>query len=251
MESKKLNVLLLHGFGEDRTIWKNQETALQEKYNLITPDLPGSGGTNMLTKEKSEVQLTDYAEFINDLLVEKNIDSLVLIGHSMGGYIALAFAEKYPEKLKGLGLFHSSAFPDDEEKIATRKKAIEFIRVHGPKEFLDTSIPGLYAESFRKSHPEIVESHLKSAEFSGDALIQYYEAMIQRPDRTAVLKKANYPVLFIIGELDQAVPFEQSLKQCHIPEISHLHILPEVAHMGMIEAPDASLKFIGEFLQNI
>ena len=244
-------LMLIHGFGEDGTIWAIQENILSEKYSLIIPDLPGSGKSDFMKMENGNVQLTDYAEIINDILLAEKIESLVMIGHSMGGYIALAFAEKYPQKLKGLGLFHSSAFPDNEEKIDTRRKAIEFIKVNGPKEFLKTSIPGLYAESFRASHPGEVEAHLNAAKFTIETLIQYYEAMIQRPDRTAVLKTVSFPVLFIIGELDQAVPLEQSLRQCHIPKISHIHLLPEVAHMGMIEAPDETVKFIDEFLQNI
>ena len=120
-----------------------------------------------------------------------------------------------------------------------------------PKPFLKTSIPGLYAENFRQNHPEKVQQHLNSVKFTKEALIQYYEAMIQRPDRTHVLKSVQVPVLFIIGERDLAIPLEQSMKQCHLPLISYIHILPDVAHMGMIEAAESSNKFLLEFLQNI
>lgn len=244
-------LMLLHGFGEDGNIWANQESTLSQKYNLIIPDLPGSGRSDMLQKKNAGVQLTDFAESINEILISEKIERMVMIGHSMGGYIALAFSKKYPEKLRGLGLFHSSAFPDNEEKIITRRKAIEFIEQHGSKEFLKTSIPGLYAERFRLLHPEVITKHLDAAIFTKEVLIQYYEAMIQRPDCTDVLKNATFPILFIIGALDQAIPIGQSLEQCHLPLTSHVHIFPEVAHMGMIEAPDKSIQFLLKFLQNI
>ena len=130
-------VILVHGFGEDGNIWKNQEEILSEKYTLILPDIPGSGGQSDLLSEKDHpVQISDYAESIKEIIDEEKLESFILIGHSMGGYIALAFAEKYPGILKALGLFHSSAFADSEEKKATRTKAIEFIHEHGSEAFL-------------------------------------------------------------------------------------------------------------------
>jgi pimeloyl-ACP methyl ester carboxylesterase len=244
-------VVLLHGFGEDGNIWKHQVKALQDKYMLIIPDLPGSGQSGMIEDNSFELKtgMEIYAQAAKALLDQLNIKTCSMIGHSMGGYITLAFAEKYPEMLEKFGLFHSSAFADNEEKIKTRTKAIEFIEANGAYAFLKTSIPGLFAEKFRTEFPAQVDALVAAgSKFSDRAIIQYYRAMINRPDRTQVFKNFRNPVLFIIGEKDMAIPLEQSIKQCYQPFISDVHLLPGVAHMGMLEEVANCNEILHEFL---
>jgi pimeloyl-ACP methyl ester carboxylesterase len=175
-----------------------------------------------------------------------------MLGHSMGGYITLAFAEKYSASLTAFGLVHSSAFADSEEKKAARRKSIDFIKNNGAYEFLKTSIPGLFKGSDGSKGSDGLEPYdpliEKGKNFTSDALIHYYQAMIARPDRTAVLKKFTGPILFIIGEHDNAVPFQQSLQQCYLPTVSHVHILRNSAHMGMLEESDNVNKILIDFL---
>ena len=241
-------VMLVHGFAEDSRIWDDLVTVLKEKYQLIIPDIPGSGRSEML--EQDIVSMDDYAACIKAILDAEQLTSVIIIGHSMGGYITLAFAEKYPELLRSLGLFHSSAYADDDEKKETRKKAIGFIRQNGPMAFLRTSIPGLFRDP-EKSHTEIEGLLKKGESFSGRALIQYYEAMIARPDRTDILKYPGIPFLFIMGVYDKAVPFQLSLKQSQLPDHSYVYILRESAHMGMLEETDRCSKILRDFLQDV
>jgi pimeloyl-ACP methyl ester carboxylesterase len=182
-------------------------------------------------------------------LLHESIDKAVVLGHSMGGYITLALAEKHPEVLRAFGLIHSTAFADTDEKIATRKKGIEFINQHGAYAFLKTSTPNLFSEKTKKEHPQIIDDLIeKGKSFSADALVQYYEAMISRPDRTAVLRNATVPVLFIIGSEDVAAPLTDLSKQIHLPEVSHIHILEQVGHMSMVEASDELTKHMLGFI---
>lgn len=241
-------VVLLHGFGEDSRIWDGITAALAANYLLIIPNIPGSGGTELLSGE--EVGMQDYAYVVHAILQKENIESCTLIGHSMGGYIALAFAEKYPEWLKAFGLFHSSAYADDAAKKETRKKTIEFIQANGTDAFLKTSTPGLFkdAEASKAAVDDLLQ---KGKLFTPEALIQYYQAMIARPDRTDVLKNFAGPILFMLGEHDKAVPFEQGLKQSHLPAQAHIHILRNSAHMGMLEEQEKSLLNVTDFLQQI
>ncbi len=241
-------VLLLHGFAEDGEIWKYQVEFLKDKFKLIVPDIPGSGRSPF---NKAFVTIDDFAEIINPILDHEKINHMALIGHSMGGYISMAFAEKYPERLAGLGLFHSTAYPDTEEKKLARRKSIEFIKEHGAADFIRTTIPNLFAQSFCESHPEQIRELIETySTLPPEALIQYYEAMILRPDRTSILKHFQKPVLFIMGEEDKAVPFQDSLKQAHLPSISFIHILQKNGHMGMIENPEKCNSYLVEFLQN-
>lgn len=255
IEGKGKPVLLLHGFGEDSNIWNKQVKVLKENYCVITPDLPGSGQSELLD---GNCTLDDYAEAVKAIVDEtifkkgkKNSDQFCLIGHSMGGYITLAVAEKYAELLNSFGLFHSSAYPDDEAKIATRKKGIDFIKKNGAEAFLKTSIPNLFSEQTRNEHPELISRLFDIAKnISPAALIQYYEAMMVRPDRTSVLTSFTKPILFIIGKHDTAVPLEASLQQCHLPAISSVHILQHSGHMGMWEEEKLSTSYLEKFLND-
>ncbi|HVG15945.1 MAG TPA: alpha/beta hydrolase, partial [Chitinophagaceae bacterium] len=234
---KGMAVVLLHGFGEDATIWNQQVACLEGHYRLIIPHLPGSGSSEMV----EDMSLEGIAESIHHILQQEEIKECVMIGHSMGGYIALAFAEKFPELLIGLGLFHSSAYPDSEEKKQTRKRGIEFILANGAQPFLEEATPKLYSEYSKKNQPRIIDKHLEvSGSFSNEALVAYYESMMNRPDRTEVLKQNKIPILFVLGRSDTAVPLEDGLQQAHLPLISYIHILENSGHMGMVEEVDES-----------
>jgi pimeloyl-ACP methyl ester carboxylesterase len=208
--------------------------------------LPGTGKSELI----NDMSIEGMAEVIKALIIHevpkfpllehpdhfgKGAEG-VIVGHSMGGYIGLAFAEKYPELLSSLALVHSSAFADSEEKKANRLKSIEFIKKNGAFEFLKAVIADLFSETWTASNMDKVELQIeKSRAFSDEATIAYYRAMIDRPDRTHVLKSFTKPILFIIGEHDKAILFEQSMQQCYLPAISHVHILRHSAHMGMLE----------------
>ena len=250
LEGEGKPVILLHGFGEDGNIWNPQVEKLKKENSLIIVDLPGSGQSEMLEGTRT---LNDYAEVVK-AIVDKEIikhekELFSLTGHSMGGYITLAFAEKYPELLNSFGLFHSSAFADDGQKIETRKKGIDFIKKNGAGSFLKISIPNLFSEKTKQEKPELIERLLNLAnKTSSEALIQYYEAMILRPDRTSVLRSFTKPVLFIIGKNDPVIPLQASLQQSHLPAISSVHILQNSGHAGMWEEENLSSAYLSNFL---
>lgn len=240
-------VLLLHGFGEDSNIWDLVLPDLH-KYQVILPDLPGSGTSQTIPRGK--VSLSDFAICLANILDQEKIDQVHLIGHSMGGYIAMEFAYMYPGKLRSLGLCHSSAYADNAEKIDTRKKAIEFIKTNGVRAFLKTSIPGLFKDPEKQSGI-VGELLAKGENFSDRALIQYYEAMIGRKDLSSILPSLKFPILFIIGEHDKAIPISLSLKQCYLAPVSFVHILRSSAHMGMCEEPDKITIILNKFLNQV
>ncbi|MGF2414644.1 alpha/beta fold hydrolase [Ferruginibacter sp.] len=246
-------VILLHGFGEDGEIWNRQIEFLNDHFQLIVPDLPGSGKSELIEDMSIEGMAESIKAIIDFELFRfplQRAEGVCIIGHSMGGYITLALAQKYPELLSAFGLFSSSAFADSEEKKEARLKSIAFVKNNGAYEFLKTSIPGLFDENWSKYHQqEIVGLVERSKQFSADAIIKYYQAMIARPDRTEVFTTFSGPVLFIIGEHDKAVPFEQSMQQCYLPAQSHVHILRNSAHMGMWEETDKANAALLQFLQ--
>jgi pimeloyl-ACP methyl ester carboxylesterase len=238
-------VILLHGFGEDSSVWRYQVPALSEQFCLIIPDLPGSGASEMI----KDMSMAGIAEVIHAIIHEENIETCPVIGHSMGGYIALALVEKYYNHVSALGLFHSSSYADSDEKKAARRKGIEFIGQHGPFEFLKTATLNLFSPLSRENNPGLIDEQLSLLHnFSAPALVSYYEGMMSRPDRSAVLLQTGLPVLFIIGTHDAAVPPADSLKQSYLPEKSYIHILQDSGHMGMLEEKERCTRILEEFL---
>ena len=238
-------VMLVHGFGEDGNVWDKQVEYLKDRYHLIVPDLPGSGKSEMI----NDMSMEGMAEVLHTIIHEENIDRCTVIGHSMGGYITLALVESYWNHVNAFGLFHSSAFPDTEEKKQTRKKGIEFIKQHGAFEFLKTSTPNLFSPNSKLQIPDSIDEFINSLKgFTPEALVSYYEAMMNRPDRTSILKNTENPVLFIAGEHDVAVPLNDILQQCHLPEKSYIHVLKKSGHMGMMEEAKNANRIVEEFL---
>jgi pimeloyl-ACP methyl ester carboxylesterase len=249
-------VVLIHGFGEDGTVWQNQYEAFPA-LKLIIPDLPGSGRSDMI----DDMSMEGLAESVKALIEHETASlffkegephSVIMIGHSMGGYITLAFAEKYHHMLRGFGLFHSTAFADSEEKKQIRQKGIRFIQTHGPFEFLKTSIPNLFSPVTKEKKALLIEDQINASHnFSAAALVSYYVSMINRPDRTEVLKQTHLPVLFVLGKYDTAVPIKEGLEQSYLPELSYIHILNESGHMGMIEERVETDRILKNYIASV
>ena len=238
-------VFLVHGFGEDSSIWRNQEPVLKNICQLIIPDLPGSG----LSEPVDDMSMEGLAEIIHAIIHAEDIDTCAIIGHSMGGYVTLALTEKYFNHLDAFGLFHSTAFSDTEEKKAARQKGIEFIDQHSGFEFLETTTPNLFSPATRAQVAELVNEQIGTLRnFSGQSLVSYYQAIMKRPDRVGVLQNTSVPVLFILGKYDTAIPLEDGLKQCYIPEKSYIHVLQNSGHLGMLEEKEETNRILEKFL---
>lgn len=238
-------IVLLHGFGEDGEIWRNQFD-LFPHHRLIIPDLPGTGASEL----PEHTSMESLARSVVAILDAEGAAQCILVGHSMGGYVTLAFADHHAERLKGYGLFQSTAYADSEEKKETRRKGIQFIRRYGAAEFLKTTIPNMYGPVSKNEHKELIEEHLLSVRnFSGEALVSYYEAMIARPDRSHLLSMTGLPVLFMVGRHDAAVPFEDAMRQSHLPRLSYIHILENSGHQGMVEEPEESNKALLSYIE--
>lgn len=239
-------VVLVHGFPMDGTLWDYQAERLKEHFRIILPDLPGSGHS----PEIPAVSVEKMADSLFALLAQEKVDRCILIGHSMGGYTTLAFAEKYPEILKGFGLYHATAFADSREKKEGRLRSISMMKEYGGGAFLRQMLPNLYGEKFRKNNKQSVQALIKSKENAeANILAAYYTAMRERPDRTEVLKKSGVPVLFVLGKEDTAAPLADMLKQVSLPAVSEVHLLAHVAHVSMLEAPDISTAILEQYIR--
>lgn len=243
-------LVLLHGFGEDGRIWDNILHDLSRIADVIVPNLPGCDGMEWPYKDGEYPSLEDMADRLEATLTEAHIHTCTLVGHSMGGYVSLAFAERHPARMDGLVLLHSTAMPDTEAKRLQRTRSIRFMETHGAAAFLREAIPVLYAPSFAAKHPSIIQEHIRNTlEWASPAvLIAHYRAMMDRPDRQACLQDSRWPAGFIAGALDKAVPLEESLPQTALLPSAKAVIWPDAAHMGMKECSDQLIDFLTSFL---
>lgn len=243
VRGKGIPLVFLHGFGENRQMWA-EFTPHFEDYRVITIDFPGSGDADIM-----EGSIARMAKIVNGVLLAEGIEKCIMIGHSMGGYVALAFAKLYEEKLLGYCLFHSQPNADSAEKKADRNKAVAFIQKHGHALYFKALIPKLFAPKFLSGNRHTVDKlTFYSSQMPSMGVIHQLKAMRDRPDNRAVLKNASVPVCFIIGKLDVAVPAENSLNQTFLPKTADIHILPKVGHMGMFEAEKKTVRILRNFI---
>ncbi|MDW7695408.1 alpha/beta fold hydrolase [Flammeovirgaceae bacterium SG7u.111] len=240
-------VVLIHGFCENKKLWEAFSALLSMKYRVITLDLPGFGESGCEFRNPS---LEDFADKVEATLGLMDIENAIVIGHSLGGYTTLAYADKYPKRLMGFGLFHSTSFADKPEKKEIRTKAIEFIKNNGTEKFVTSFFPALFAPANREVLKNQINYFVKDASSLPElSLTSTMAAMRERPDRRDVLSKAEVPVLFIVGKEDGSVPLAQSMEEAALPKDCSVHILDGVGHMGMIEAREQTLLIIDNFIK--
>jgi pimeloyl-ACP methyl ester carboxylesterase len=241
-------VVLLHGFTESLNIWEYFSQKISEQYRVICVDLPGHGKSGCI----GDVHTMDaMAEVVKAVLDEVRIDTCTMIGHSMGGYVTLAFAEKYPKILKGFGLFHSSASADSEEAQINRSRAIEIIKKnhHG---YLSSFIPELFTPENRIVYQHEIKTLVATANtMTKEGVIASQECMKIRPLCYHVLENSKVPVLIIAGHKDSRIPINKVMEQIALPRQAHVLLLREVAHMGYIEAKEETLNFLLSFLKGL
>jgi pimeloyl-ACP methyl ester carboxylesterase len=243
MNLHRKTLVLLHGHGINDTIWDSLDAALNEYYTIVRPNI------SLFTFCQS---VEDYADELYRFLTNATVTRFTLIGHSMGGYIALAFAEKYPDMLEGFGLFNSTAYADDEAKKHQRNQAIELLRNHGTETFIKNTAGNLFGDRYKELYPERITAHIEHfGKLPADALIAGIVAMRNRPDRTAVLAAMPFPVLLIIGMQDKLIPFESSISLSEYPKQNYPLILAEAGHLAMVERPDATARMINWYMGRI
>ena len=250
-KSQLPTLLLIHGFGEDHCIWKAQIQYLSEFYRIIAPNLPGVHCKPLTIHHSHQPQINLYVEVLHELMHHLHIEQYYVMGHSMGGYIGLAFADYYTNHVMGLGLIHSTTYADSDAKKASRMKVAEFLEEHGTLKYLETATANLFANPFKEQHPDKIQTVIDSAsDISKETMMQFVFAMRNRRAHTHLLTQKRIPIWMIVGKEDIAVPFEDSQAQIELLPTKNVLILEQVGHMGMIEATDKVNQAMHQFIQD-
>ena len=229
-KGKGAAIVLIHGFLENSNMWKNCIAELSKRNRVIAVDLLGHGGSDSLGYVHS---MDLFAESIEAVLKYLRIRKCILIGHSLGGYVALAFAEKHPQKTKGLCLMNSTSNEDDAERKKLRTRANKMIKDNFVN-MVRMSFTNLFDEKSKELFKTEMKAALKEAlQTSIQGYIAGQEGMIIRPNRNFVLAKSAFKKLIIIGKKDPVLNFENSLVEASISG-SEVVVFPN-GHMSHIE----------------
>jgi len=245
-EGKGKAVVFLHGFLEDKTIWKHfSKNLVSSTTRIITIDLLGHGQTDCLSYVHT---MEEMSEAVETVLKHLKIRKAYFVGHSLGGYVSLAFAEKNPDALRGLCMFHSTARADNAEKKKDRDRAIKVVKKN-KNLFINEAIPNLFNTNFKPFKREINQIKKIANSTSLQGVVAALEGMKVRLDREIILKFAPYPVLYIIGKYDNILPYKHLIEQAQLSEKGSYVLLENVGHAGFVEEKVLTLKAVKEFLK--
>lgn len=237
-------IVLLHGFPVSSLLWSRVWDNIGKHNTVIAPDLPGSGGSTGIANLSMEL----IADGVKAILDAEGISKAIIAGHSMGGYVCMAFAAKYPDMISGIAMVHSIASDDTEEKKETRRKSIALIEKGGKEPFVKQMIPNLFSPKSSQLHPEWVQEQIEEGlKVPAESLAAFYNAMINRQNHTETLSKAVFPLLWIAGKDDGVIPLDKVIQQTMLASVNFVKVYEDCGHMGMIEQSERLVDDINEF----
>jgi pimeloyl-ACP methyl ester carboxylesterase len=240
MQKDQIALVLIHGHGVDASIWSGIYAELVSEATVLKPDF--SRLTNHITIE-------GYAEELLATIQAARLEKVILVGHSMGGYIALAFAEQHPDMIQALVLYHSTALADDENRKQTRRQAIEEMQTKGAEPFIQKQMPKMVAPTYL---PEKTQDLInRYQQLPAEAMIAGMAAMAGRPDRTQVLRQAKFPVLVVLGRDDQVIPYEKAVQLADLSNQVSIATIEQAGHLSMVEQPQQSIQVLKTFIAQV
>ncbi|GAB6927216.1 alpha/beta hydrolase [Paenibacillus sp. JCM 10914] len=239
-------VILLHGFCGSSAYWEQVLPYLQD-VRVIVPDLRGHGRSDAPMGSYTMEQMADD---VLQLMDELEIPKAVLLGHSLGGYITLSFAQRYASRLNGFGLIHSTGYPDSDEAKEKRLTAVSTIQGEGITAFVDGLVPGLFAPGTEESKPECIQRAKEIGyQTPPQGAVGAALAMRERIDRRDVLSATTLPVLLVAGEKDGVIPPDRTFTTDH-ENVTQV-VIEGVGHMSMMENPEKLGSMIQSFMNGL
>ncbi|MCD0470155.1 alpha/beta fold hydrolase [Flavobacterium sp. JAS] len=237
-------IVLLHGFLENKKMWQDYVTLFSEKHRVITIDLLGHGESDCLGYVHA---MEDNANVVHEVLEHLKIEKATILGHSMGGYVGLAFAELFPNNIQKLVLLNSTSKEDSAEKKLNRTRAIKAVKQNYIN-FVSLAIGNLFSENNRtRLADEIEKVKIQALKTPLQGIVASLEGMKIRKDREALLHKNLFPVLLILGKKDPVLNYDESVSQ--IEDTTAELVSFEDGHMSHIENKEELKTVLLDFFQ--
>ncbi|ACY40162.1 alpha/beta fold hydrolase [Blattabacterium sp. (Blattella germanica) str. Bge] len=250
IEGKGVPIVLLHGFMESLQIWNYIFSEISNKYRVLSIDLPGHGKSFSMLNHETIFTMEKAAEIVKTIVEKENIKKAVFVGHSMGGYIALALAEKYPDIFLGLCLLHSTAESDSDDKKKSRMQSIQ-LAINNYPLLVDTSMIKLFnPNKFSSLQEEIFFVKKIALSTSVNSVISFLKGMSIRNDKRFLLKTTKFPKLYIIGLYDLILDANKIRAEAKNGNQTDFIEIP-TGHMGHIEKPNEVTKILENFVDDV
>jgi pimeloyl-ACP methyl ester carboxylesterase len=242
-------IVLLHGYLESSEVWNSFAEKLSAEFCVISVDLPGHGLSDVYGPVHS---MELMASVIKELLDSLEINKAFICGHSLGGYVALAFLELFPERLSGYSLIHSHPFADSPEAIEKRLREIAIVKA-GKKDLMyPDNVTRMFAPSnLEKFKVALQKSKDIASKLPGEGIIAVLNGMIERPSRLSLMEEGKVPCLWILGLMDNYIPCEAIQAKVKLPSNAKVTALINSGHLGFVEEEEIALKVITDFVKNI
>lgn len=229
-------LVLLHGFPLDHHLWDEVVPLLEDSFDILLPDLRGFGDSTIVDSPRG---IEDYAADVAGLLDQLGIEKAAIVGHSMGGYVALAFARLYPDRVRGLGLVSSQVLADAPERKEGRYKSAADVEANGIGSVVEAMTPKFTSDARLQAYARAVMERQQPAAYSA-AL----KAMAERADSTALLSSFDFPVVLIHGDSDSLIPIDRAREVKEALPRAHLVEIPNAGHMPMMEAVEKTAEVL-------
>jgi pimeloyl-ACP methyl ester carboxylesterase len=244
------NVLLfIHGYLESSEIWSDFILRFKKTHKVVCIDIPGHGKSEVM----GQVHGMEIMATVVDLVINaEKIDRVTVFGHSMGGYITMEFVSKYPEKIKGYCLFHSTCFADDEEKKLNRDREISLVMCGKKMQIIHTNIPKAFAESSLEKMADKVSKAKEIASMSpDDGIAALLRGMKERKDHSKTMMNTSITPLLIWGKKDNYIGVKAFNKLLALAPHASVIVLKNSGHMGFVEEPDCVYSGILNYLDSL
>lgn len=242
-------LVLLHGYLEAAEVWAPFAQRLSGDFRVIAVDLPGHGDSGV----KGDTHTMEFlAGAVRAVISDAGEKRVFMIGHSLGGYVTLAFAELYPEMLAGYSLFASHPHADTPEAVAKRNREIEVVKAGKKNIMYPGNISMMFAEMNQKTMAvELRRSKTIASRNSGEGIIAMLNGMIARPSRKSLVESGKIPLLWILGRHDLYFTPERAIRDTVLPPNTEVVILEKSGHLGFIEEPEISAELVDGFARKL
>lgn len=242
-------IVLIHGYLESSEIWTGFGERLSTTCRILAIDLPGHGRSEVYSETHSMEMMADI---VREILENLKIEKVVVIGHSLGGYVTLAFLDLYPHMLSGYCLFHSHPLPDTPEATEKRLREISIV-LAGKKDLMyPDNVEKMYAAmNLDKLQGAVRRSKKIAADIPGNGIIALLNGMMKRPSRVGIMEEGRVPCLWILGTMDNYIPFGAIQEKVKLPSNARIEVLRNSGHLGFVEEEEHSAEVIREFVNSL